>query len=113
MPEWLTVASTAVAAAFTVGTVVRGVATWVWTNTIKRDLSRLSERIDELRTEFDNYDGSDLWSDVQTKVGSIEVDQRLLKQDFGHLSKEVERISQEFNAQQRDRRYRNDDRRGS
>lgn len=48
MPLWLQVVSTIVAASFTIGTAARGMATWVWANTIKRDMSDLSKRLDAI-----------------------------------------------------------------
>lgn len=107
MPSWLQVASTIVAAFFTIGVVARGVATWVWTVTIKRDLARINEQIAELHKRIDDYDGSEIWGEVQTKVGGIEIDQRLLKQSVEFVSSRLTTLESNFNAM-RERR-RNDD----
>lgn len=89
MPPWLELTQVIVGTGFVVGTIVRGGAAWVFSNTIKRDLARLGERIDELKTRVDDYDGSAIWSAVQVKVGGIETDQKLLSQRVGYLADQV------------------------
>lgn len=107
MPEWLQVVSTIVAGAFTVGTIARGVGIWVWTNTIKRDLKDIRDELARMSARIDEWDGSEIWGDVQVKVGTVEVDQRLLKQSVEFILGRMTALESNFNAM-RERRRPND-----
>lgn len=111
MPPWLETAQVIVGTGFVLGTIARGTATWVLNHTIKRDITRINERIDELKTRMDNSGSSEMWDDVQKKVGSIEIDQRLLSQRVGFVSEQlsaltgiVTALSNNMNAMRENRR---------
>ena len=104
MPPWLQVVSTIVAASFTIGTLARGVATWVWTNTIKRDLADLREEILRTNRRIDDWDGSEVWGAVQVKVGNCEVDQKLLRQSLEFALSRLTNLENNFNNMRERRR---------
>ncbi len=104
MPEWLQVLSTIIAATFTVGMTTRGLATWVLTNTIKRDIKDLREEIARVSKRIDDWDGSEVWNGVQIKVGNIETDAKLIRQSLGYCFDRVTTLEHNFNVM-RERRH--------
>ena len=92
MPPWLQVVSTIVAASFTIGTLARGIATWVWANTIKRDLADLKADIERTNKRIDNWDGSEIWGQVEVKVGDLEVDLKLFRLRLEYVEKHIESL---------------------
>lgn len=106
MPEWLQLTQVIVGTGFVVGTIVRGGGTWVLSHTIKRDLKDLQDEfrrgmkelqddLSALKERVDRYNGSDLWGEVETKVGGIEVQQKLLAQTIGYLSDRITSLAKD------------------
>lgn len=98
MPPWLETAQVVVGTGFVLGTIARGTATWVFNHTLKRDMARLSERIDELKTRMDNSGSSETWDEVQEKVGGIELDGKLLRQSVNYALERITTLENNFNA---------------
>lgn len=106
MPPWLETAQVIVGTGFVLGTIARGTATWVFNNTLKRDMARINERIDELKSRMDNSGSAEMWDEVQEHVGNIEVDGKLLKQSVDFALGRISTLENNFNASREQRRTR-------
>ena len=104
MPPWLQLVSTVVAALLASGTIARGVATWVWTHTLKRDIQDLRDEISRTNKRIDEWDGSEIWGAVQAKVGNIEVDQKLARQSMEFFAGRLNTLENNFNGMRERRR---------
>lgn len=93
MPSWLQILSTVVAASFTIGTLARGIATWVWANTIKRDLADIRAEAVRLNNRIDEIADSDIVGEVREQVNDIETDQKMLKQHVDFLMQRLETLT--------------------
>lgn len=106
MPPWLETVQVIVGTGFVLGTIARGTATWVFNNTLKRDMARINERIDELKARIDNSGSSEMWDEVQVKVGGIELDGKLLRQSVDYALGRISTLENNFNASREQRRPR-------
>ena len=99
MAGWFSLAQSVIAAAFTIGLVIRGIVAW-YVRSHDGQIDRVHQgdllrvRVDALASSIDRLvkKGSETWSDVESKVGSLEVDLKVLERTVLLLAPRLEAL---------------------